>query len=202
MAWKLLPTDYTDAVWSGLKRYQEINNDDGTVSFEDVTEYTNWENSFFGAKDANKMNEALNVLMSMVENGTDLYEDFKNYFSRQRVAFEEKSDETYAELDEEQKRLFNEWFESLKTQLSGDVAGNLQNQIDTLDRKTDGFDVKTTTFAEDGRSLEEVYGNKKVITEFALDGTIVQRLYMNDVLALTKTVTFGNDGLSVNEEVK
>lgn len=21
MAWKLLPTDYTDAVWSGLKRY-------------------------------------------------------------------------------------------------------------------------------------------------------------------------------------
>ena len=33
MAWELLPVDYTDAVWSGLKKYTEITNDDGTVSF-------------------------------------------------------------------------------------------------------------------------------------------------------------------------
>ena len=33
MAWKLLPTDYTDAVWSGLKRYTQVDNSDGTVSF-------------------------------------------------------------------------------------------------------------------------------------------------------------------------
>ena len=32
MAWKLLPTDYTDAVWSGLKRYTQVDNSDGTVS--------------------------------------------------------------------------------------------------------------------------------------------------------------------------
>lgn len=31
MAWKLLPTDYTDAVWSGLKRYTQVDNSDGTV---------------------------------------------------------------------------------------------------------------------------------------------------------------------------
>lgn len=36
MAWKLLPTDYTDAVWSGLKRYTQVDNSDGTVSFNDV----------------------------------------------------------------------------------------------------------------------------------------------------------------------
>lgn len=41
MAWKLLPTDYTDAVWSGLKRYTQVDNSDGTVSFNDVTTYTN-----------------------------------------------------------------------------------------------------------------------------------------------------------------
>ena len=58
MAWKLLPTDYTDAVWSGLKRYTQVDNSDGTVSFNDVTTYTNKEKSFFGAKDANRMNEA------------------------------------------------------------------------------------------------------------------------------------------------
>ena len=66
MAWQLLPTNYTDAVWNGLKRYTEISNEDGTVSFQDVTQYTNRENSFFGAKDANRMNEALNIIMSMV----------------------------------------------------------------------------------------------------------------------------------------
>lgn len=55
MAWKLLPTDYTDAVWSGLKRYTQVDNSDGTVSFNDVTTYTNKEKSFFGAKDANRI---------------------------------------------------------------------------------------------------------------------------------------------------
>ena len=73
MAWELLPVDYTDAVWAGLKRYNQINNEDGSVSFQDITAYTGKEKSFFGAKDANRMNEALNTIMSMVENGTDLY---------------------------------------------------------------------------------------------------------------------------------
>lgn len=63
MAWEPLPTNYTDAVWSGSKKYRMINNEDGTVSFEDVTVYSNRENSFFGAKEANRMNEALNTMM-------------------------------------------------------------------------------------------------------------------------------------------
>lgn len=44
MAWELLPVDYTDAVWSGLKRYNTVNNEDGTVSFQDVTVYSGKEN--------------------------------------------------------------------------------------------------------------------------------------------------------------
>lgn len=87
MSWTLLPTDYTDAVWSGLKRYTQIDNSDGTVSFNDVTTYTNKEKSFFGAKDANKMNQALNYIMSMLENGTDLYEEFQTYFTTQQTLF-------------------------------------------------------------------------------------------------------------------
>ena len=66
MAWTNLPTNYTDAVWSGLKRYLMVDNEDGTVSFQDVTVYSNKENSFFGAKDANSMNEALNTVMSTI----------------------------------------------------------------------------------------------------------------------------------------
>ena len=139
MAWTMLPTNYKDAVWNGLKRYLEINNDDGTISFEDVTQYTNRENSFFGAREANRMNEALNVLMSMVENGTDLYTDFQNYFNQQQTEFTAYSDavkagytEEIAEFETQQEQLFNAWMETIKSQLSGDVAGNLQNQIDNI----------------------------------------------------------------------
>ena len=65
MNWSRLPTDYTDAVWVGKKKYNLIQNDDGTISLEDVTNYTNLEKSFFGAKDANHMNAGINAIMTM-----------------------------------------------------------------------------------------------------------------------------------------
>lgn len=65
MNWSRLPTDYTDAVWDGKKKYNLIQNDDGTISLEDVTNYSNLEKSFFGAKDANQMNEGINAIMTM-----------------------------------------------------------------------------------------------------------------------------------------
>ena len=159
MSWQMLPTDYTDAIWSGLKRYTEITNDDGTVSFQDVTQYSNREKSFFGAADANRMNEALNTIMSMVENGTNLYADFQNYFTAQKTAFKNTADATQDDFsayvdglkadgdaaietiktdyrneitvfEDTQEKVFNTWFELIKGQLSGDVAGNLQNAID------------------------------------------------------------------------
>jgi len=151
MAWTQLPTDYTDASWSGLKKYTQVDNDDGTVSFQDVTTYTNKEKSFFGAADANRMNEALNTLMSMVENGTDLYEAFQNYFDTQKTLFESEADEKAQEfsdytdnLEEQysndiasfestQEQIFEAWFQAMKDQLSQDAAGNLQNQCTELD---------------------------------------------------------------------
>lgn len=231
MAWELLPTNYTDAVWNGLKKYQEITNEDGTVSFQDVTQYTNRDNSFFGAKDANRMNEALNVIMSMVENGTDLYTAFQNYFTVQQTAFTAEADKTAAEFDayiaalekegdetletiktdyrteitefeQQQEQLFNTWFELVKGQLTDDVAGNLQNQIDTLEVKTDGFAPMTTTFSADGKRITEVSGTKRIETEFVSDTVIVQKLYENDVLMKTKTITFSADGMTIEEGVK
>lgn len=231
MAWELLPVNYTDAVWSGLKRYNEVRNEDGTVSFQDVTVYSNKETSFFGAKDANRMNEALNTLMSMVENGTDLYTAFQNYFNTQKGLFENTADETqqgfteYVEelkaegdaviltiktdyrkeitdFETQQEELFTTWFEFVKGQLGEDVAGKLQNQITALDIKTDGFDPRNTTFSEDGKSITETYGVKRIETEFVSESTIVQKLYENDVLTKTKTITFSADGLNIKEDVK
>ena len=164
MAWELLPVDYTDAVWSGLKKYSEVSNNDGTVSFQDVTVYTNKEKSFFGAIQANRMNEALNTIMSMVENGTDLYEAFQNYFALQKQLFEGKEISEFnsfvdytdnlklqgdeiiatiktdyrAEMDSYesvQDQIFEAWFQAMKDQLSQDAAGNLQNQCKELDQR-------------------------------------------------------------------
>ena len=164
MAWELLPVNYTDAVWSGLKKYNQIDNTDGTISLQDVTVYTNKEKSFFGAIQANRMNEALNTIMSMVENGTDLYEAFQNYFAAQKVLFEGKETTEYnsfvdytdnlkADGDEiiatiktdyrgeiesfesVQEQVFTAWFQAMKDQLSQDAAGNLQNQCTELDQR-------------------------------------------------------------------
>ena len=153
MAWELLPIDYTDAVWAGLKRYNQINNEDGSVSFQDITAYTGKEKSFFGAKDANRMNEALNTIMSMVENGTDLYTAFQNYFAEQKTLFEQEADSKATEFDNytdnleqeykasmaafesQQQQIYNAWFQAMKDQLSKDAAGNLQNQCTELDER-------------------------------------------------------------------
>lgn len=153
MAWELLPVDYTDAVWAGLKRYNRINNEDGSVSFQDITAYTGKEKSFFGAKDANRMNEALNTIMSMVENGTDLYTAFQNYFAEQKTLFEQEADSKATEFDNytdnleqeykvsmaafesQQQQIYNAWFQAMKDQLSKDAAGNLQNQCTELDER-------------------------------------------------------------------
>lgn len=164
MAWKLLPTDYTDAAWSGLKRYTQVDNSDGTVSFNDVTTYTNKEKSFFGAKDANRMNEALNYIMSMLENGTNLYEEFQTYFTTQKELFKSSGDSSYQELTQyfvnlkaqgdsslaqiektyeehmtayegKQTAAFNTWFAGIKGKLNEDIAGSLQNQITEVDER-------------------------------------------------------------------
>lgn len=237
MSWELLPVNYTDAVWSGLKRYNTITNEDGTVSFQDVTAYSNKETSFFGARDANRMNEALNTLMSMVENGSDLYEAFQNYFTVQKGLFEDEAntkqdafsayisaletegDEVIETLktdyrtemntfESQQQALFTTWFDFIKGQLGEDVAGNLQNQIDALDTKTDGFDPRTTTFSADGKTITEIdpAGNKKIETVFASDTVITQKLYAKETdgsysLVNTKTITFSADGLNITEEV-
>lgn len=237
MSWELLPVNYTDAVWSGLKRYNTITNEDGTVSFQDVTAYSNKETSFFGAKDANRMNEALNTLMSMVEDGTDLYEAFQNYFTTQKGLFEdeantkqdgfsayisaleEQGDEVLTTLktdyrtemntfESQQQALFTTWFDFIKGQLGDDVAGHLQNQINALDTKTDGFDPRTTTFSSDGKTITEIdsAGNKKIETVFTSDTVITQKLYKKETdgsytLVHTKTITFSADGLNITEEV-
>lgn len=162
MAFELLRTDYVDATFEGLRRYLMSENGDGSVSFHDVTNYTVQEKSFFGAKDANTINTAVNAILAALENGTDLYEVFTQFFELQKTLFLEESDakqgdfadyiaqlieymdQKWDELKAEytgdiqyfkdvQENAFNVWFQMVRDQLTNDVAGHLQTQIGNLD---------------------------------------------------------------------
>lgn len=230
MSWKRLSTDYKDISWSGLKKYTQIDNDDGTVSFRDDTKYTNKESSFFGAKDANQINEAVNYIMTKLENGTDLYSVFQEFFDTQKELFIEEKNGKMSEInsyvsdlksrgetaltnvesnhrqrmgeyEDLQKNEFNSWFTQMKDHLSSDQAGKLQLQIEDLKVLLDGFASKETVFSDDGNTITEKMGNKKLVTEFVSDSVITKKLYVSDVLKLTKTTTFSEDGKSIREVI-
>ena len=144
-AFVMLRTDYVDAVFEGLRKYLQVNNPDGTLSFADVTQYTVKEGAFLGAKDINMMNTAMNLIMAALNNGTDLYEVFSDFFVEQQNLFEQTADgynsefeaylanlrksveEQCAKLEQDyideitkfegdQEISFNTWFEALKIQ--------------------------------------------------------------------------------------
>ncbi len=60
-----LKTDYKNDIFTGNRKYNEITNSDGTISLEDVTEYTQ-EGDTFSATDINATNEAINDISNDV----------------------------------------------------------------------------------------------------------------------------------------
>ena len=56
-----LKTNYKDDVFSGKRKYTQINNGDGTISFNDVTTYTQVGDSY-GASEINEQNDTINNL--------------------------------------------------------------------------------------------------------------------------------------------
>lgn len=61
----MLPTNYKDDVFSGQRKYRMINNADGTISLEDVTEYSQVGNTY-GAAEINAQNEAINNFQTAI----------------------------------------------------------------------------------------------------------------------------------------
>lgn len=219
MSWELLRTDYTDATWEGLKKYTEVNNDDGTVSFQDVTIYAGKDKSFFGAKDANRMNAAMNIIMSMLEDGEDLYALFQEYFETQKGLFSENADAelekfiTYLttlktdttagiqQFTEQQKQFFEVWFEAIRNRLTGDTATALLDEMDRLEAKAEGFVNKTTVFSADGKTITETYGAAKRLITFHDDGSVTEQMVKDGAVIRSKKTTFSGDGLEIKEEI-
>ena len=86
-----LKTNYVDdklnASANQLRKYQQIKNDDGTVSFVDVTDYTETGTSF-GANDINATNKAINKNTTDI-NSLNLKFDGLNQSMKQIITTEE-----------------------------------------------------------------------------------------------------------------
>lgn len=176
MSWTLLPTNYTDAVWDGLRKYTEVNNSDGTVSFRDVTTYTQKENSFFGARDANRMNEALNYIMSKLENGTNLYEEFTTYFATQKTLFENKA----TDVVNNTKSVANKQNDDFKTYLAGKKT-ETDSSLKTLETN---YQSRINTFENTSKSLFNTWF-EGVKNQLSTDAAGKLQIQINDLLART-----------------
>lgn len=60
-----LKTDYKDAIFKEKRKYRMIDNGDGTVSFDDVTDYTQ-AGTQFGAADVNAITGLINNSLQIV----------------------------------------------------------------------------------------------------------------------------------------
>lgn len=155
---------------------------------------------------------------------TTLFNQFETYFEEfkaiyekayvdwtdeQKVAYinwitsrENQFDEWYNEHTTSWQEQFNIWFNTIKGQLSGDAATQLQSQITALDEKTDGYFECTTIFSPDGETITQILENgEKLVTIFVDDYTIVQQWFStNDVKLRQKKIVFSADGMRIEEK--
>ena len=184
MSFQLLPTDYKDISFTGNRKYNKIQNDDGTISFQDVTVYQNRDKAFFGADTANKMNEALNTIMTALEHGTDLYREFQNFFEKQKGEFRKGADANLDELkvimetyQNKQKLIFETWFDLVKKNLSESPVGHLQNEMEEV--KTDNerlmktFNEVIVTIPASGWTNTAPYSNKVTVAGVTNEDDII-----------------------------
>ena len=184
MRFQLLPTDYKDISFTGNRKYNKIQNDDGTISFQDVTVYQNRDKAFFGADTANKMNEALNTIMTALEHGTDLYGEFQKFFEKQKGEFRKGADANLDELkvimetyQNKQKLIFETWFDLVKKNLSESPVGHLQNEMEEV--KTDNerlmktFNEVIVTIPASGWTSTAPYSNKVTVAGVTNEDDII-----------------------------
>lgn len=123
--------------------------------------------------------------------------EFDNWQAAQENTFNNWANNQMASEEEwiqSMQNTFLSWFDNLQTQLSGDVAGNLQLQIDKEEVKRillSGFADGSKVFNEDGT----------VITSTADDGRTLVKSFTNNFLTMT-TVLKSAEGGEIARMVK
>lgn len=96
---------------------------------------------------------------------------FENYRESVKKAYDDYAKDI-AGYEARQKLDFESWFDTVKGQLSGDVAGNLQKEIDEL-RKGNTFSVVSVELTAEGWTGEEAPYSQTVPNGSIRDGTVM-----------------------------
>lgn len=129
--------------------------------------------------------------------------DFVNTFKADLLEEQKLLDEwTASEQDD-----FLSWYNTIKGTLSGDVAGNLQNEIDKNELRNTlltGFDDGDKTFSDDGTVIVSTAGDGRTITKtftnnFLTATTVLRSAEGAEQACMVKT--FSADGKAVSTTV-
>lgn len=92
------------------------------------------------------------------------------------------------------------WFSNIQTQLDGDVAGNLQNQINTKQDKVAGKGLSTNDYTnEEKQKVDKAYSMRNIMTA-KLDST-TDVTSQTGTLTLTSNTNLGNKLTFSNGEI-
>lgn len=157
--------------------------------FEEFKEY--YESDYANWTDAKKADWLYWV--SQQEN------DFTDWSEEQMDDF----DSWYSSHTTQWQSEFDVWFAEVKGQLSEDVAGQLQLEIDTVNDELVGYSASTTTFSADGKTIEQIYEDgSKSITTFIDKFNILKEWYnVEGVKVKQKRTVFSSDGRTI-EQIK
>jgi hypothetical protein len=112
----------------------------------------------------------------------DLYEQYQAYY----LEFKGKSTEEWNNLKESKKSEFEDWFNEIKAQLSGNIAGNLQTQISNLVARADNIESKNniqdssiSDLKSKMLSVEQFVNNRSILafSDILISQSLIQEVY-------------------------
>ena len=116
-------------------------------------------------------------------NTENLYMQYQAYYED----FKQRSNNEWVDFKNGKKTDFEEWFEEIKTQLAGNIAGNLQNQITNLTNRVENVESKNNN---QDSSLQTLKTKSEALEQIA---NKAKKIILNNVSILQADVRESNE---------
>lgn len=169
-----LRTNYKDDVFSGRRKYSEIDNGDGTKSFDDVTEYAQ-RGDTYGAAQINETNDVINNLDSKAYKNTDSAETSiadNDYFPFYDTSASASKKTLWSNIKSVLTNVFAIKTHSSSTTTYGPGSETLYGHVKLSDSYQSSAGAAASAIAASSKAVYDSYtANKNSIT--TLNGTVV-----------------------------
>lgn len=168
-----LKTNYKDDVFAGKRKYTQINNGDGTISFNDVTEYTQTGDSY-GAAQINETNDVVNNINNKGYKNDDAAETSiadNDYFPFFDSSANAKRKTLWSNIKNVLTNAFAVKNHASNTTAYGTGNGNLYGHVKLSDSYTSSAGAASAAVGASSKALNDAYtANKNSIS--TLSGTV------------------------------